>query len=91
MPILLFVLKEEKKEVYLEISYPSENIIKIDKHKFNIEKDVTMHLYAYQLLESEAKYDYKLIISDETNSYGLNINSAKTEEICEIIDNLIFE
>lgn len=91
LPVLLFVLKEERKEIYLKISYPSENSIKIDKREFYLKNNIMIDLKATQNPKSGKKYDYTLKIFDKINIYKINLNNAKTEEICEIIDNLIFE
>ena len=89
--VLLFVLKEERKETYLEISYPSENIIKVDRRNFYLENGVMIYLKGKEKLRSIKKYEYILKISDGIKEYTININNAKEEEIVAIIDNLEFE
>lgn len=90
--VLIVVLIEEKGSLYIDISYPSKNSIKINKYLLNYkDNNVMIYLVGVQLPKLYQKYNYKLVLSGIEKKYTIDLTGASEEKIEEFISNLIFQ
>ena len=85
-------LVENGKDSRLRICYPSDSTIMINKYFLNYKENViSIGIRFYQDKDSDEKYNYKLEISGENNSYYIGLKAEDTEQLVAFFDNLIFE
>lgn len=90
--ILLVVLKEEKSNLFINISFPSDGIIRLNNYILDFKNnDITFYIKAIEELSSFEKYKYLLIISGKVRTYSIDLNNSQEQEIGAFFDNLIFE
>lgn len=95
MPFLLFmvgVFIEMYDYVYIRISYPYKDCIKINRYVLNYSKnDLMIHLIRIQQFNSYKKLSYLLRLSGNKNKYIIDLQDADLDKIEKFLNNINFE
>lgn len=91
--LLTITLTQEKKELFLRISYPREGIIRVNLEDLDYKNNDTRILFVgIQSPINISKYDYFLQILQKGNTvYSARINYVRQNKIRKFINNIIFE
>ena len=91
--VMLFVLKQEKEALFINISYPNENIIEVNKNRLNFKDNVIKISIDVDeiFLPTANGYNYCMFLHENERFHIIHLYYAKQEKIKEFLDNLIFE
>ena len=78
--------------VYIKISYPYKDCIKINRYVLNYSKnDLMIHLIRIQQFNSYKKFSYLLSLSGNKNKYIIDLKDADLDKIEKFFNNINFE
>ena len=78
--------------VYIKISYPYKDCIKINRYVLNYSKnDLMIHLIRIQQFNSYKKLSYLLRLSGNKNKYIIDLQDADLDKIEKFLNNINFE
>ncbi len=90
--IMITVLIEIYDNLYIRISYPYKDSIKINKYVLNYYKnDLMIYLMKIQPFNSYKKLSYLLRLSGNKNKYIIDLQDADIDKIEKFLNNINFE
>ena len=90
--IMITVLIEIYDNLYIRISYPYKDSIKINKYVLNYSKnDLMIYLMKIQPFNSYKKLSYLLRLSGNKNKYIIDLQDADIDKIEKFLNNINFE
>ena len=91
--VLTVTLVQEKRQLFLKVSYPAKGIIRINSENLDYTKDdIRIIFVGIKSPVAIAKYDYYIqILNGEETIYSEKINYVREGKIEEFVNNLVFE